>query len=115
MTGFPPTLQAHRLEIRGGAEGTDLQIGVHRTRKRCRRGLAPPATAGMLPGCHRWGARRHGGRPPPGTRAVEGEERRRRGLTLPQQGEDRHRLRFDAGERRTRGAPSPPLVGAGGI
>jgi len=53
MTGFPPTLQAHRLEIRGGAEGTDLQIGVHRTRERCCRGLAPPATAGMLPGCHR--------------------------------------------------------------
>ena len=53
MTGFPPTLQAHRLEIRGGAEGTDLQIGVHRTRERCRRGLAPPATAGMLPGRHR--------------------------------------------------------------
>ena len=53
MTGFPPTLQAHRLEIRGGAEGTDLQIGVHRTRERCRRGLAPPATAGRLPGRHR--------------------------------------------------------------
>jgi len=70
MTGFPPTLQAHRLEIRGGAEGTDLQIGVHRTRERCRRGLAPPATAGMLPGRHRWGARRHGGRPPPGTHAA---------------------------------------------
>lgn len=31
----------------------------------------------------------HGGRPPPGTRMVEGEGRRRWGFAPPQQGEDR--------------------------
>ena len=61
MTGFPPTLQAHRLEIRGGAEGTDLQTGASRGRRR----RAPP------PGTHAAAAGRG---PPPSPLRCQGTE-----------------------------------------